>query len=118
MEDEKTNDVILNEMKGAFVKSLTRNNRDIKKDRAVTIAETAELKYRQYVENLRIQFSQLKRERDVMLDLAPTTTDSLVSASGFNPDDFIVKDMKLGIDIRQLEIKLEIAEKRYNELFQ
>lgn len=38
-------------------------------------------------------------------------------ASDFAADKFVAKDLELGIKIRNLEIKLEIATARYRELF-
>lgn len=102
---------------GAFVDSLRRNNQQIREDRAIAIAEDAQLIYKREVEDLEIQIKRLKRERDSMLDLSPTTADSLVLATDFNSKQFVEKDLQIGIQIRNLEIKLEIAKERYNYLF-
>lgn len=107
----------LDQMKGAFVESLKRNNKKIREDRAVAIAEDAQLIYKREVEDLEIQIKQVKRERDAMLDLSPTNADSLVLASDFNSKSFVAKDIELGVKIRNLEIRLEIAKTRYAELF-
>lgn len=107
----------LDEMKGAFIESLKRNNKKIREDRAIAIAEDAGLLYKREVEDLMLQIKKLKRERENMLDLSPTTADSLVLASDFDSRDFVTKDIDLGVRVRNLEIKLEIAEKRYKELF-
>ena len=109
--------VTLEGMKGAFVESLTRNNKKIRQDRAIAIAEDAGLLYKREVEDLGIQIKQLVREREGMLDLSPTTADSLVLASDFDSKAFVAKDIELGVKIRNLEIKLEIASKRYSQLF-
>ena len=102
---------------GAFVESLKRNNAKIRADRAIAIAEDAQLIYKREVEDLEIQIKRLKRERDSMLDLSPTTADSLVLATDFDSKEFVNKDIQMGIQIRNLEIKLEIATDRYNYLF-
>lgn len=102
---------------GAFVESLKRNNTKIREDRAISIAEDAQILYKREVEDLEIQIKRLKRERDSMLDLSPTTADSLVLATDFNSKDFVQKDIQIGVQIRNLEIKLEIARDRYNYLF-
>ena len=107
----------LENMKGAFVESLKRNNSKIKEDRAIAIAEAAELIYKREVEDLGIQIKQIKRERDSMLDLSPKDANSLILASDFNAKEFVSKDIELGLKIRNLEIKLEIAQARYNDLF-
>lgn len=108
----------LNDVKGAFVGSLVRNNKKIREDRAIAIAEEADMKYKRKVEDLQIKIKQMKRERDNMLDMSPTSADSLVMASDFDGDQFVGKDLKLGVDIRNLEIQLEVAEARYKFLFE
>ena len=107
----------LDEIKGAFVGSLVRNNKKIREDRAIAIAEAAQMIYKREVEDLEMQIKQRKREREAMLDLSPTTADSLVLASDFDAKQFVSKDIQIGIDIRNLEIKLEIANGRYKKLF-
>lgn len=108
----------LQDVKGAFVGSLVRNNKKIREDRAIAIAEEADMKYKRKVEDLQIKIKQMKRERDNMLDMSPTSADSLVMASDFDGDQFVSKDLKLGVDIRNLEIQLQVAEERYAYLFE
>lgn len=107
----------LEKLEGAFIESLKRNNKKIRDDRAIAISEDTEIIYRREIEDLKMKIRQLKRERDNMLDLSPTTADSLILASDFDAGNFVKKDVELGIKIRTTEITLEIAEKRYNELF-
>ena len=107
----------LDNLKGVFITSLQRNNKKIRDDRAIAIAEDAGLLYKREVEDLQIQIKRLIREREGMLDLSPTTADSLVLASDFDSAAFVAKDIELGVKIRNLEIKLEIADRRYKELF-
>jgi hypothetical protein len=52
-----------------------------------------------------------------MIDLSPANSTSLVLASDFDSKQFISKDIEIGVKIRNLEIKLEIATARYKELF-
>lgn len=108
----------LGSMKGAFVGSLVRNNKKIREDRAIAIAESAEMLYKRQVEDTEIKIKQMKREREAMLDLSPTDAQSLVLASDFDAKNFVDKDIQLGVAIRNLEITLEIAKARYNHLFQ
>lgn len=108
----------LQKMKGAFVDSLTRNNKKIREDRAIAIAEDAQVMFKREVEDLELEIKKLKREREGLLDLSPTDAQSLVLASDFDAKDFTQKDIKLGLRIRDLEIKHEIADKRYNQLFE
>lgn len=107
----------LDQMKGAFVDSLKRSGRKIKEDRAIAIAEDAQLIFKREIEDMEMKLKQMKRERDSLLDLSPTDANSLVLASDFNARQFVDKDIDLGVKIRNLEIKLEIGRERYNFLF-
>ena len=115
MEDAK---VVLSEMKGAFVSSLKRNNKQIRDDRALAIAEDAELLFKREVEDLLTELKRVKRDRDNMLDLGGTQTTTIISLSDFDAKNFVAEDLKLGLKIRELEIKLEVAQSRYVELFE
>lgn len=107
----------LAELKGAFVSSLVRNNKKIREDRAIAIAESAETYYKRKVEDTQLEIKRLKRERENMLDMSPSDANSLVLATDFDAQAFVEKDIELGTKIRNLEIKLEIAQQRYNTLF-
>lgn len=106
-----------NEIVGAFYSNLNRNNKTIKKDRAIAITEDAQLIYKRELEDMEMNLKRLYRERVNMLDLSPTNADSLVLASDFDAKAFVNKDIELGVKIRNLEIRLEIARKQYNFLF-
>lgn len=105
------------EVKGAFFGSLIRNNKKIREDRAIAIAEDALTIYKREVEDLEMKIKRLKRERENMLDLSPTNADSLVLATDFDAKAFVEKDIKLGVEVRNLEITLQIAKERYEHLF-
>jgi hypothetical protein len=102
---------------GAFLESLKRNNAKIRDDRATAIFEDADILYKREVEDIAIQLKKLKRDQENMLDLSPTDADSLVLASDFDAREYVNKDLELSIKIRNLEIKLELAQKRYRYLF-
>ena len=104
-------------LSGAFISSLKRNNKEIRADRAAAIAEDAELVYKRKIEDLEISIRKMKREQENMLDLSPTTSQSLILASDSNCDEYVAKDIDLGIKIRNTEITLEIARQRYEYLF-
>ena len=103
--------------KSKFMSTLMRDNKTIRDDRAIEIFEKAELIYSRKIQDLEIERKQLVRDRDGMLDLSPTTADSLTLASDFSANDFTIKDIELGMKIRNLDITLEVAQKRYDELF-
>jgi len=106
------------EPKGAFITSLKRNNRQIRDDRALAIQEDTQLLYKREMEDLGVSLKRLNRDQENMLDLSPTDARSLVLASDFDSIEYVRKDIDLGVQIRNTEIKLEIAKKRYNYLFE
>ena len=105
------------ESSGAFIVSLKRNNSKIRADRAQAIGEDAQLVYKRSIEDLEMSIKKMKRDQENMLDMSPTSADSLVLASDFNAQNFTAKDIELGVKIRNVEITLEIAKKRYIYLF-
>ena len=118
MSEENTNLEELKEtQKGAFLESLVRNNRKIREDRALAIFEDAELIFKRKVEDLQVKLNRLKRSRENMLDLSPNNATSLIVAADFKAEEYVNKDMELGIEIRNTEIELEIAKERYEYLF-
>jgi formylmethanofuran dehydrogenase subunit E-like metal-binding protein len=107
----------LKDLKGSFVTSLRRNNKQIRDDRALAIAEDAEMIFKREVEDINTELKRLKRERESMLDLGGNNVTTIISQADFHAKEFVAKDLDLGLKIRNLEIKQEIASKRYNELF-
>jgi len=105
------------EVAGAFRQSLTRNNKQIRDDRAVAICEDTQLVYKRKIEDLELSIKKMKREQENMIDLSPTTAQSLILASDFDSAIYVNKDTDLGVKIRNAEITLEIARNRYGYLF-
>lgn len=103
--------------RGAFYSSLKRNNKQIRDDRAQAIVEDTELVYKRQIEDLALSVKKMTREQENMLDLSPTHADSLVLASDFDSTKYTAKDVELGVKIRNTQIKLDIAQARYNYLF-
>ena len=101
----------------AFMDSLVRNNKQIRQDRAEVIAEDAQVTYKRAVEDLELEIKRMKRDRENMLDLSPDHALSLKLATDFNAKEFVEKDIELGVKIRNAEITLEIARKRFAWLF-
>jgi len=102
---------------GAFLTSLRRNNKEIRADRAEAIAEDAQLIFKRKVEDLDVELKRLRRKRENMLDMSPNNAMSLKLAENFDSREFVDQDIALGVDIRNTEIKFEIARKRYAYLF-
>ena len=102
---------------GAFVESLKRTNKEIKHDRADMIAEDAQLLYKRTIEDMEMDLKNLVRKRTAMLDLSPTNSQSLMLAGDFRSKEFVEQDLNVGLEMRNIEIKLEIAKKQYEYLF-
>jgi hypothetical protein len=102
---------------GAFIASLKRNNKQIRSDRALAISEDAQLLYKRAVEDLQVKIKRMQRDQENMLDLSPENAISLKLASDFDATAYVEKDVELGVKIRNAQIKLDIAEKRYAYLF-
>lgn len=107
----------MEDLKGKFIDSLRRNNKQIRDDRALSISEDTELLFKREIEDLRVEVKKTMRDRENMLDLGGDSTTKIINPSDFDSKLFVIKDLELGLKLRNLEIKLEIAEKRYNELF-
>lgn len=105
------------EIKGALYQSLNRNSREILKDRADTISEDLEMTFKRGVEDIAAKLKRLTRERNNMYDFSPSNTQSLVLAKELDTRDILTKDNKLSIEIRQVEIELELAQTRFEYLF-
>ena len=102
---------------GAFIESLKRNNKQIRDDRATAISEDAQLLFKRAVEDLNVEVRKMERDQENMLDLSPDNSMSLKLASDFNAAEYVAKDIELGVKIRNLKIKLDIAKARYQHLF-
>ena len=102
---------------GAFRQSLIRNNSKIRADRAQAISEDTQLVYKRKIEDLELTIKKMKREQENMLDLSPKDAQSLILASDFDSSVYVNKDTDLGVKIRNAQITLEIAQDRYNYLF-
>lgn len=105
------------QQEGLFRGSLKRNNKQIRDDRADGISEDAQLAYQRKIQDMQMEQKRLVRKRNNMLDLSPTNADSLMLGEDFNSAKFIKDDIQIGVDLRNLEIQLEIATTRYVELF-
>lgn len=106
-----------NTITGAFISSLKRNNKQIRDDRATSIGEDAQLLYKRFIEDLRVQIKRMIRDQENMLDLSPDNATSLKLASDFNATEYVEKDTQLSFKIRDARIRLELAIERYKYLF-
>ena len=104
---------------GTFKADLQRNCKQLKDSRAESVAEDVEIIYKRKIEDLCHEIRNIERDREnIMLDLSPTNvTSALAVPSDFNAEEFLEKDIQLGIRKRNAEIKLDIVARRYEELF-
>lgn len=104
---------------GLFLANLTRDFKQLKRDRAESVTEDAEIAYKRHIEDLCRALRENKRKTEnLMLELAPTTTyDATVVPANFDVNKFMEADEQLGIDTRNLSIRLEIMLGRYETLF-
>jgi hypothetical protein len=112
-----SDEVLKEEVKGMMHASLLRNNRDIKADRAKAIIRDSKTIYRRRVEDYALQIEQLKAKREAMLDLSPSHAGSLTPAKDFDANSFMEIDDELGIEIRDAQIRFNLAKTRYEKLY-
>jgi hypothetical protein len=105
------------EKRGAFSESLRRNNSQIRKDRADAISEDTEIIYKRKIEDLVLKIKKMNREQENMLDLSPSDKNTIISVGDFDTEMYVNSDITLGVNIRNEEIRLNIAVKRFEYLF-
>jgi len=102
---------------GAFRESLLRNNKKIRSDRAESIVEDAQTLFKRTIEDMQINIRRMERERENMLDMSPENTMTLLLATDFKAQEYVNKEIEIGVSIRNEDIKLKIAKDRYKALF-
>ena len=112
--DKKEKDT---KVKGSLYQSLERSNKQIRQERGDAIAEDLEMIYKRNVEDIQLKIRQKTRDRANMFDFSPTNSQSLVLMKDLESATIKDKDMEISLELRELKIRLEIAEGRYLELF-
>ena len=102
--------------KTRFGRMLTRNNKELRDGRALDILEGIELQYKRSIENMEMELKVKRRNREQSLDLSPTKTFQL-SMDVQDAAAFVQKDIELGVEIKQLELKLDVAQRQYADIF-
>lgn len=102
-----------------FAENLKQSFKQIRDSRAEAITDDTELEYRRNIEDRIRRIKGYDRTAEnLLLDLCPSSTMSTqVAPSDFNPNEFMERDIKIGIDKRNDLIALEIVVNRYEELF-
>ena len=103
--------------KGKFVTILQRSNKDIKDDRAFALGEDTQLMFRRTIEDMKFDLKKSNRELANMLDLSPDNAITLMTPSNFDAGKFVAKNIELAVKVYNQEVKVQIAEKQYAELF-
>jgi hypothetical protein len=101
---------------GALWVSLSRNIKQIKEGRALSILEDAELAYKRKIEDMSQTLKRLNRNVEASLDMSPENVTTL-KMMDFDPEAFIETDAKAAYEIRNISIQLNECKKRYNILF-
>lgn len=104
-------------VQGSLYESLARSNKQIRQERGEALAEQLETSFRRNIEDLRYDMKDLVRKRTNMYDFSPTNSQSLVMAKDIEARSILKEDASISLDVRNLQIKLDIAEDRYLELF-
>lgn len=107
-------EVLLN---GEFGASINRSTTKIRKDRGIAMAEDTEMQYRMAVQTLRTKLKRALRTQANMLDFGGDSVLKIINPNEYDAQDFVDKDMELGIEIKKIEDQLQIAEARYTKLF-
>lgn len=102
---------------GKFGQNLMRGNKQLREDRGLVIVKDTEKMYRREIEDLQDKVDRLIIDRDNALDINPGNTQSIINPSEFDSKAFVDNDIRMGVEIRNTEIKLEITKSRYADLF-
>lgn len=111
----KTNETETQE--GYIAYSLGRSNAKIRAERGETISEDLEMTYKRAIEDLELDLKKKLRDQKNMFDFSPESSFSLVLAKDVEAKEIKDADFILGLEIRNINIKLKIARDRYAFLF-
>lgn len=103
--------------RGQFYQNLTKTNRQIRAGRAASIAEDLHMQYRREIENMELELRRYERDLHDMLDLHPDSAFGLKVATDFKAEEFVAKRLELVVKIRNLKIRLTLAQHDFNGLF-
>lgn len=102
---------------GEFGPMLKRNNKQLRDDRGEVIIAQTRKKYRRQIEDLYDELDQLNVDRANMMDINPSSTQTIINPSDFDSDRFVSGDIEIGLKKRNVEIKLEVALQGYTKMF-
>jgi N12 class adenine-specific DNA methylase len=102
---------------GRFQEALERSGSKVRKERAHQISSSAERAFRRKKEDLQADLEELLVKKDIMLDMSPNNTHSIISAENFDGNEFSGRYHEICLRIRETKINLEVAMQAYDELF-
>lgn len=105
------------EIKGTLYQSLARSNKEIREERGKQLAKRLELTLRRDIEDLRYDKDELETKRENMYDFSPTNSQSLVMGKDVDPRGIMKQESDVSLQIRNINIQLELAEESYFRLF-
>jgi len=103
---------------GLLFRNLTKSFGEAKRTIAESLNEDFELLYNRKIVDLCKSIRQYDRDRENMMNqLMSTKAGEIVSGADVNIDEFIGKDLQIGINRRNRLLELEIMVERYELLF-
>jgi hypothetical protein len=102
---------------GRFLELLSRNNSEIREDRAKALYEQSKIIYKRYIEDLDFKIKDLENELENSLDLSPKDSTSLELVKNFDAKGFVDNDAETNMRIKILKIKKDSCVERYNYLY-
>lgn len=103
--------------KSPFMSTIARSNKELRQDRALIIAKATEKALRRKIEDFNDNLESLKLSLDNLLDINPSNTHTIINPSDFNPDAYIRTAEEIDLKIRDISIRRDLAQKRYDALF-
>lgn len=105
------------QVKGLFEQSIDRNSKQIRKDRGNIMIRSSKSFYKGEIDKLYLSLDKLEIDQNNLLDFGGDSTIALISPEKFDAGSFVETDKKIVMDMRELKIRIEEYEKRYQILY-
>lgn len=103
--------------KSSFLSTIARSNKELRHDRAMAITKSTEKALRRKIEDFNETLENLQLDLDNLLDINPSNTHTIINPSDFNADSYIATAENIDLKMRDIHIRKELAQKRYDTLF-
>ena len=100
-----------------FFNKISRSNKELRKDRALIIAKATEKTLRRKIEDFNDQLASLKLSLDNLVDINPSNTHTIINPGDFIPETYIRNAEEIDLKIRDITIRRDLAQERYDQLF-